>query len=98
MPVMIFPEGTRSKTGEMGSFKDGAFRLAIETGATIVPLAVTGTETALPKADWRFGEARATVQIGEFIPTSEYAMDDLEQLKTFTRNRIQSMRDAAVSD
>src|SRR5699024_1086674 len=37
--VMIFPEGTRSRTGTTGDFKDGAFRLAIETGSDVLPLA-----------------------------------------------------------
>ena len=41
--VMIFPEGTRSKTGELLPFKDGAFRVAIEAGAPILPIAVAGT-------------------------------------------------------
>ena len=41
--VMIFPEGTRSRSWEMLPFKDGAFRLAIESGAPILPIAVAGT-------------------------------------------------------
>ncbi|MBQ4335349.1 MAG: 1-acyl-sn-glycerol-3-phosphate acyltransferase, partial [Myxococcaceae bacterium] len=38
MPVMIFPEGTRAKDGTLRPFKDGAFQLAIETGASVLPL------------------------------------------------------------
>src|SRR5512138_3339362 len=41
--VMIFPEGTRSASGELGEFKDGAFRLAVEKQVPIVPLVVHGT-------------------------------------------------------
>ena len=52
--VMLFPEGTRTLDGGLGEFKDGAFRLAIETGHPILPLAVHGTREAIPKGDWRF--------------------------------------------
>jgi 1-acyl-sn-glycerol-3-phosphate acyltransferase len=48
-PVMLFPEGTRSRDGRLGSFKDGAFRLAIEAGCPVIPLVVSGTGDALPK-------------------------------------------------
>ncbi|MEO5588367.1 MAG: lysophospholipid acyltransferase family protein, partial [Gemmatimonadaceae bacterium] len=41
--VMIFPEGTRSPTDSLLPFKDGAFRLAIEEGVPILPIAVAGT-------------------------------------------------------
>jgi 1-acyl-sn-glycerol-3-phosphate acyltransferase len=48
-PVLIFPEGTRTKTGELQAFKDGAFRLATEVGCPLIPVAVHGTGDALPK-------------------------------------------------
>ncbi len=47
--VMIFPEGTRSLTGEMRPFKLGAFELAQETRVPIVPIVIKGTHNALPK-------------------------------------------------
>ena len=47
LSVMIFPEGTRTRDGSLGEFKDGAFRLAIEKGCPILPLVVDGTRTAL---------------------------------------------------
>ena len=48
--VMIFPEGTRSESGELQEFKDGAFRLAVQLGLPILPLAVIGTRDALDQA------------------------------------------------
>ena len=59
---MIFPEGTRSTTADLLPFKDGAFRLAIDAGVPILPLAVHGTSTALRKHDWRFGRSTAVVR------------------------------------
>jgi 1-acyl-sn-glycerol-3-phosphate acyltransferase len=47
--IMMFPEGTRSVTGVMGSFKLGAFKLAKEANAPIVPIVLDGTREALPK-------------------------------------------------
>ncbi len=88
MPIMIFPEGTRALDSEMGPFKDGAFRIALETGADILPVAIRGTEQALPKHDWRFNHARAWVAVGQAIPTTDLGPDDLDMLKEQTRVKI----------
>jgi 1-acyl-sn-glycerol-3-phosphate acyltransferase len=48
-PLMIFPEGTRSPTGELQAFKDGAFKLALEAGCPVIPIAVKGTGESMPK-------------------------------------------------
>lgn len=86
--VMIFPEGTRSTTGDLLAFKDGAFRLAIEAGVPVLPLAVHGTETALRKHDWRFGRSTAEVRVLEPIPTEGRTLDDVDQLKAEARAAI----------
>jgi 1-acyl-sn-glycerol-3-phosphate acyltransferase len=49
VPVMIFPEGTRSHDGELRPFKDGAFHLAVEVDCPVIPVALTGTANTLPK-------------------------------------------------
>jgi 1-acyl-sn-glycerol-3-phosphate acyltransferase len=49
MSVLIFPEGTRTMTGELQAFKDGAFFLAAELRCPVVPIAVHGTGDCLPK-------------------------------------------------
>lgn len=48
-PVLIFPEGTRSPDGVLQPFKDGAFKLACETGCPVIPVAISGTYRGLPK-------------------------------------------------
>jgi 1-acyl-sn-glycerol-3-phosphate acyltransferase len=46
--VWIAPEGTRSDTGELGPFKSGGFRMALDTGCRILPIAIEGTRHVLP--------------------------------------------------
>jgi 1-acyl-sn-glycerol-3-phosphate acyltransferase len=92
--VIMFPEGTRSATGEMLPFKDGAFKLAVEAGVPILPLAVAGTGTALPKHDWRFNPARALVEVLPPVETAGLTLADIPVLKEEVRQRILTARDA----
>jgi 1-acyl-sn-glycerol-3-phosphate acyltransferase len=92
--VMIFPEGTRSASGEMLPFKDGAFRLAIESGVPILPVAVHGTRTALRKKDWRFGRSVAEVRVLDPVSTDGMTLDDVPEL----RERVRDMIVAQVAD
>lgn len=55
--VLIFPEGTRSRTGEMGHFKSGAFRIAIESGRPLVPIVLAGTQHVISKGKTAFGKS-----------------------------------------
>jgi 1-acyl-sn-glycerol-3-phosphate acyltransferase len=86
--VMIFPEGTRSQDGELRNFKDGAFRLAIETGTPILPLVLDGTFPALQKGDWRFGITDAEVRVMEPIETTGLTLDDVSMLRDRVRTAI----------
>jgi 1-acyl-sn-glycerol-3-phosphate acyltransferase len=92
VPVMIFPEGTRSPDGELGPFKDGAFRLAIEAQADILPLALRGTQRALPKHAWRFGRSQARVRCGQPMSTEGRTLADVEALKLEVRAEIVRLR------
>ena len=91
--VMMFPEGTRSKTSEMLPFKDGAFRLAIEAGVPILPLALFGTRNAIAKHDWRINPSHAVVEILEPESTAGLTLADIPALKDRLRQRIGDARD-----
>ncbi|MGO9831076.1 MAG: lysophospholipid acyltransferase family protein [Myxococcaceae bacterium] len=93
VPVMIFPEGTRSTEASLLPFKDGAFRLAIETGADILPIAVWGTRAALPKHSWRFQKAYASVTVGTPLSTRGMGLESLESLKSAARLQVEGLRD-----
>lgn len=101
--VMIFPEGTRSADGAMLPFRDGAFRLAIETGTPVLPLAVAGTSHGMAKGTFRFKHARAICEVLEPIETAHLTADDLPALRQSVRLRIgraraQLRRELGLSD
>ena len=52
LSVVVFPEGTRSTTGAIGRFHTGAFHLAFETGAPVIPVVCDGGQRILPKGGW----------------------------------------------
>jgi 1-acyl-sn-glycerol-3-phosphate acyltransferase len=91
--VIIFPEGTRSDSGEMLPFKDGAFRLAIDAGVPILPLVVSGTGTALRKHDWRVGRVNAVVKVLDPIETTGLTHKDIKKLRDRVRALIEAERD-----
>jgi len=73
VPLLVFPEGTRSKTGEMGHFKPGAASLAIATEAPIVPIALIGAGRAHPRgSSWpKPGRLPVGVVFGEPMRAEE---------------------------
>ena len=70
--IVIFPEGTRSKTGEMSSWKSGAFRMAAEFKAIILPIVLKGTANAWERRTSTKTIQLVTSQILEPLDVSEY--------------------------
>jgi 1-acyl-sn-glycerol-3-phosphate acyltransferase len=96
--VMIFPEGTRSETGDLLPFHDGAFRLAIDAGVPILPLAVVGTRDAVAKGSLVFGRADAEVRALEPIPTTGLTVQDVPTLREEVRERIRAAREEMLRE
>jgi len=72
--IMMFPEGTRSPDGRMRAFKHGAFTLALENGAPLLPILVEGTAFALPKRGFVLqGRHPISVRVLDEIPHEEFA-------------------------
>jgi 1-acyl-sn-glycerol-3-phosphate acyltransferase len=92
--VMIFPEGTRSASGELLPFKDGAFRLAVEGGYPILPLVIAGTRPALQKHSWRMGRSVAEVRVLPPIETAGLTTKDVPALRDRVRDAIAEARAA----
>lgn len=88
MSVMIFPEGTRSKDGKLLPFKAGAFKLAVDAGVPVLPIAVSGSAQGMPKGSPWVRPARLTVRILEPVPTAGLGDRDLRKLRDGVRDRI----------
>lgn len=91
----IYPEGTRSPDGRLYRGKTGGARMAIESGAPIVPVAMVGTDVAQPLGKKVPKRADIGVRIGPPIDVSQYAgkQEDRETLREVTNIVMQRIRD-----
>jgi 1-acyl-sn-glycerol-3-phosphate acyltransferase len=87
--VVIFPEGTRSRTGQMLPFKKGGFALAQDAGVPIIPMATVGGFRVLPSGSLRIRPGRYTLLMGEPVRPSDHA--DRESLMKEVRSRIEAL-------
>ena len=78
--IIMFPEGTRSDSGELQRFKKGAFVLAIQAGADVIPTAIFGSRDIMRKGSFWIRPGVIRVKFGEPIPVGEYAVDRRNEL------------------
>ena len=90
---LIFPEGTRSRTGDLLPFKKGGFIMAIQAQAPIVPVAVQGGRASMRKGSTIVRPVRVSVRIGEPIPTAGLTLDDRDLLIERVRGAIRGLLD-----
>jgi len=89
---LIFPEGTRSRTGELLPFKKGGFIMAVQAQAPIVPVAVQGGRAAMRKGSFFVRPVRVSVRIGAPIPTAGLTLDDRDALIDRVRRAVEELR------
>jgi putative phosphoserine phosphatase/1-acylglycerol-3-phosphate O-acyltransferase len=79
MSLVISPEGTRSKTGELMPFKKGPFRIAMAAGVPIVPIVIRNAEDLAPHNSMVMHSAKIDVKILPPITTSDWTVKNLDQ-------------------
>jgi 1-acyl-sn-glycerol-3-phosphate acyltransferase len=85
---LVFPEGTRSRTGALGDFRKGAFVAAVQAGSRILPVAVRGTRELMPRGGFRIRRGTVEVRVLDPLDAGSYSYDDRDRLLAEVRSRI----------
>ena len=88
---LIFPEGTRSRTGQLLPFKKGGFVMALKAQAPIVPVAIKGARAAMRKGSPWIQPVHIEVVFGEPIPTTGLSLDDRDGLVAAVRGEVERL-------
>lgn len=86
--AVVFPEGTRSRTGELLPFKNAPFGLAIAAQVPLIPIYIQDTFRILPKGGVRLHPRPIRVFVGEPIPTAQLTLADRQHLRDQARAAI----------
>ncbi len=94
VPLMVFPEGGRSATGQLKPFMGGAFFVAIRAQVPVVPMAIVGTYELLPINSFHILTGEVVLAIGEPISTIGLRVRDMEKVSARVRQAIAELYEA----
>jgi 1-acyl-sn-glycerol-3-phosphate acyltransferase len=81
--ILIFPEGTRTETGQINKFKRGGFTIAKLSEVEIIPISIEGSRLAQPKNSFFINPAKIRIKYGDPISSKEFSQDDLRKITYF---------------
>lgn len=91
MSVLFFPEGTRSETGGINEFQNGAFKLAIKEKRPVLPILIKGTKDVIPKHSRQFDtRIRCMLKVLPSIDTAGLGPGDFESLRDLVRSKLEA--------
>ncbi len=96
--LIVFPEETRTRTGELSDFKKGAALLAIRSGLPLLPVGIAGTRRILAAGRWLMRPGRVVVAIGEPIEVGGRASKDRGEVTARLRETVAALRDEALGE
>ncbi|MFN8058224.1 MAG: lysophospholipid acyltransferase family protein [Vicinamibacterales bacterium] len=88
---LVFPEGTRSRTGELLPFKKGAFMMAMQAEAPVVPVAIEGSHAAMRKGSPVIWPVTIRIKFGPAVATAGLAPDERDRVIADVRLRVSTL-------
>ncbi len=96
LPVLSFPEGTRSAGERIGRFHNGPARIAVLEKVPLVPVGVAGTAHLLPRSSFTYpARAHISIHVGPAIDTTGHDLGDLRRLTRELKGRVEAAKAAA---
>ena len=89
--VLLFPEGTRTRDGSLGTFKQGGLLVGVEAGIPIVPIAFVRTFDVLEKGSWRMKTHPIELRIGHPIPSGTYSYQTRKDPARHVREEVKEL-------
>jgi 1-acyl-sn-glycerol-3-phosphate acyltransferase len=80
LDIVVFPEGTRSRNGQLGKLRKGSFQMAVDAQIDIVPVALKNTGRFWPRNNFSFRPGIVDVRIGTPISTKGYSRESISEL------------------
>ena len=96
--LVVFPEETRTRTGELLPFKKGAALLALRSGLPIHPIGIAGTRRILPRGGWNMRPGRVAVAIGEPISIAGRSVKERGEVTRLVRESVAQLREEAAKE
>jgi 1-acyl-sn-glycerol-3-phosphate acyltransferase len=94
--LVIFPEETRTRTGDLLPFKPGAALFALRSGFPLLPVGISGTRRVLPRGTLAATPGRVALAIGEPIPVAGRSARDRDEVTRELRQAISALREEAA--
>jgi 1-acyl-sn-glycerol-3-phosphate acyltransferase len=89
--IIIFPEGTRSRTGSLQPFKRGAFIMAADAALPVIPTMITGSDRIQPRGTYRVHPGPIEIRFGEPVGAAGFGPDRVDELTETVRARMLGM-------
>ena len=93
--LIVFPEETRTRSGELSPFKAGAALLAIRSGRPILPVGIGGTFRIQRRGGFTITPSEVAISVGEPIPVTGRSIRDRDEVTELLRERVAALREEA---
>ncbi len=98
LSLIVFPEGTRSRTGMMGKFKGGSIMLAMQAGLTIVPISVIGSRHVMKKGELTTRPGQVRLIVHDPIETAANTEPSVHDVRAFADRLREVIRPAVEAE